>query len=109
MDMVYPDFYFLKCYCIEIEHSRHRDSISLIKINGGGRYRLAISGSFYLSHNRYAGERMSGKEPKQGRRDRYRSRVRNLTDNATPLSELLKNRETKNPRILKSNDLMEIP
>jgi len=34
MDMVYPDFYFLKCCRIEIEHSHHRDSISLVKING---------------------------------------------------------------------------
>ena len=87
----------------------HRDSISLIKNKLGVRRKLAISGSFNFSQNRYAGERMSGKQPKQGRRDRYRSRVRNLTDNATPLSELLKNEKTKSPRILKSNDLMEIP
>ena len=45
MDMVYPDFYFLKCYCIEIERSRRRDSISLIKINGavGIDLRLAVA------------------------------------------------------------------
>ena len=87
----------------------HRDSISLIKNELGVRRKLAISGSFNFSQNRYAGERMSGKQPKQGRRDHYRSRVRNLTDNATPLSELLKNEKTKSPRIHKSNDLMEIP
>ena len=95
MDMVYPDFYFLKCYCIEIEHSRHRDSISLIKNKLGVRRKLAISGSFNFSQNRYAGERMSGKQPKQGRRDRYRSRAGNPTYNATPLSEL--HRKIKKP------------